>query len=576
MSRESPVPERSAGLRSLLPGRSDWRAVRQAPRRDLIAGVTVAVVALPLALAFGISSGLGAEAGLITAIVAGALASIFGGSNLQVSGPTGAMTVVLVPIVGRFGVSGVLLVGLLAGVLLIVLALTRAGRVVRLLPTPVIVGFTAGIAIVIALQQVPAMLGVDGLHGERVWATAAEAAARFLADPQPVPVLLALGVALVTLVGGRRFPAIPFSLPAVVIATLAVVVFDLDTAQIGELPTGLPGPALDFVDLSIIPELLPSAVAVAALAALESLLSATVADGMSDGVERHDPDRELFGQGVANLVVPLFGGVPATAAIARTAVNVRSGARSRLAAFVHAVVLALVVFSLSAIVGLIPLAALAGVLLATTVRMVAGRELLTLIKATPRDAVVLVVTLIVTVAVDLISAVVLGVAIAVLLATVALARGARGEHVVVDHGADRASAAERPDGIVAHRFDGPLFFATADGFRREVAAIERARIVILRMSRISGIDATGAQALDEAIEELEREGVVVLLSELRDVHARPLLGLPNLERIRTTGRIFLELADAVDHARTLARRDHRAVSRSAEPHAGPDAKECVT
>src|SRR4051795_7456492 len=193
----------AARLGGLLPQRSDWTAVRRSPRRDIVAGLTVAVVALPLALAFGVTSGMGARAGLITAVVAGAVAAVFGGSNLQVSGPTGAMTVVLVPVIAQFGATGVWMVGVMAGVILIGLAIARLGRFVRYLPTPVIEGFTAGIAVVIALQQVPAALGVAGAHGDKVWAVAADAAARFAAHPHPAPIAVALGVAAVILLGAR-------------------------------------------------------------------------------------------------------------------------------------------------------------------------------------------------------------------------------------------------------------------------------------------------------------------------------------------------------------------------------------
>ncbi|HSP60583.1 MAG TPA: SulP family inorganic anion transporter, partial [Ornithinimicrobium sp.] len=347
-------------LHALLPTRGDWDAVRRSPRHDLVAGVTVAIVALPLALAFGVTSGMGAQAGLATAIVAGAVAAVFGGSNLQVSGPTGAMTVVLVPIVHEFGASGVLMVGVLAGLALVAMAVLGLGRYVRYLPAPVVEGFTAGIAVVIALQQVPAALGVDAGDEERVWAVAADAVARFVASPHPTSLLTALGVAGIMLLGARWRPGLPVSLVGVLLATLGAEAFGLPLVRLGDLPAGLPGPSLGFIDLGAVPALVPAALAVAALAALESLLSASVADGMSVG-QTHDPDRELFGQGLANLAAPVFGGIPATAAIARTAVNVRAGAVSKTAAVVHAAVLLLIVSTLASAVSAIPLAALAGV-----------------------------------------------------------------------------------------------------------------------------------------------------------------------------------------------------------------------
>ncbi|GAB3807008.1 SulP family inorganic anion transporter [Micromonospora zhanjiangensis] len=421
---------RSLGARfgDLLPQRGDWTAVRRAPRADLLAGLTVAVVALPLALAFGVTSGLGAQAGLVTAVVAGAVAAVFGGSNLQVSGPTGAMTVVLVPVVAQFGPTGVLMVGVLAGVILIGLAAARLGRYVRYLPTPVIEGFTAGIAVVIALQQLPAALGVADAHGGKVWAVAADAAVRFARDPHPAPVAVAVGVAALMLCGARWRPAVPFSLLGVAGATALAEAVPMGLARIGALPAGAPAPSLGFLDVHAVRTLLPAACAVAALAALESLLSATVADAMSVG-ERHDPDRELFGQGLANLAAPVFGGIPATAAIARTAVNVRAGARSKLASLTHALALAAIVLAAGPLVGRIPLAALAGVLLATTVRMVEAGSLLALARATRGDALVLALTFTVTVVWDLVTAVVVGIGVAVLLGLRAVARTARLEQV---------------------------------------------------------------------------------------------------------------------------------------------------
>ena len=329
--------------------------MRRHPRQDLVAGVMVAVVALPLALAFGITSGLGAEAGLVTAIIAGILAAVFGGSNLQVSGPTGAMTVVLLPIFSTFGREGVLVVGLLAGLLLVGFAIARAGRLMRYVPLPVIEGFTIGIGLVIALQQVPAALGL-GSSGSGTVSSAVTALATWTSAPIFLPVGLAVGVAAVVLVGARLVPGIPLGLAAVVGATMFTAVAGLPVPTIGTLPAGLPSPAIPSLDISSVGALVLPAIAVALLAALESLLSASVADAMTVH-QRHDPDRELFGQGVANLVLPFFGGVPATAAIARTAVNVRSGGRSRLSPIIHSLVLLMVVALLAPAVGAIPLAA---------------------------------------------------------------------------------------------------------------------------------------------------------------------------------------------------------------------------
>jgi SulP family sulfate permease len=407
---------------NLLPTKADFSDARIAPGTDLIAGLTVAVVALPLALAFGIASGLGAEAGITTAIIAGAIAAIFGGSKLQVSGPTGAMTVVLVPIFHQFGSGGVLLVGLIAGLLLLVTAFAKVGEHVHRLPTSLIEGFTAGIAVVIALQQFPFIFGVMPGEAEQVWRMALEAAVAGLTAGHFIPVIMTISVATAILLGSRRWHKIPFALVTIGVATIAADLANLEVDRIGELPARIGTLDFSFLNSGNYLALLPSAAAVASLAALESLLSAKVADKMRGGGEKHDANRELFGQGLANLVVPFFGGVPATAALARTAVNVRSGARSKLSALSHAFVLAAVVLLASSLVGRIPLAALAGVLIATTAHMIKPRELLKLARESYLDAMILVATFITTIFVDLISAVLLGLALSLILRKTKLAK----------------------------------------------------------------------------------------------------------------------------------------------------------
>ncbi|KND25220.1 SulP family inorganic anion transporter [Streptomyces acidiscabies] len=506
----------AARLASLLPSRTDLEQIRRDPRRDLLAGLTVAVVALPLALGFGVSSGLGAEAGLATAVVAGALAAVFGGSNLQVSGPTGAMTVVLVPIVGEYGPGGVLTVGLMAGVMLVVLAGLRAGRYMRYIPAPVVEGFTLGIACVIGLQQIPNALGVPEPDGDRVLVVAWRAAGEFAKAPNWTALALAVSVAALMLAGARWRPTVPFSLVAVAAATAVVQFAHLDAAHpIGDLPAGLPAPSLAFLDPGALGTLLAPAVAVAALAALESLLSASVADGMTVG-QQHDPDRELFGQGLANIAAPLFGGVPATGAIARTAVNVRTGAASRLAALTHAAVLALIVFAAAPLVSKIPLAALAGVLLATAVRMVEVGSLKAMARATRSDAAILVLTAAATLALDLVYAVVIGLAVAGALALRAVALQARLDEVPLDRGDHTAEEhALLAEHIVAYRLDGPLFFAAAHRFLLELTEVADVRVVILRMSRVTTMDATGALVLKDAVDKLRRRGIAVHTSGVR-------------------------------------------------------------
>ena len=539
----------------LLPARSDLAAMLHQPRRDLLAGLTVAIVALPLALGFGISSGLGAAAGLTTAVIAGALAAFFGGSGLQVSGPTGAMTVVLVPIMHEHGASGVLTVGLMAGLILIGLAVARAGRYMEFVPAPVVEGFTLGIACVIGLQQVPAALGVPTPDGDQVLVIAGRAVADFAAQPHWVAVGIAVFVAVLILLGGRLRPTIPFSLVAVLVATVVAELAGLDVVRIGALPSGLAAPSLGFVDLSAIWSLAGAALAVAALAALESLLSAAVADGMGIS-HKHDPDRELFGQGLANLVVPLFGGVPATGAIARTAVNVRSGAGSRLAALVHAAVLAVIVYTAAPLVGRIPLAALAGVLLATCIRMVEVGSVRAMARATRSDALVLALTAIATLALDLVKAVILGLVVAGALALRAVARSARLHQMPLhpdlpgDHTDEERALLD--EHIVAYRIDGPLLFA-AHRFLLELSEVAQVSVLVLRMSAVSAIDASGALVLKDVIGKLEHRGMVVLISGIQPGHHRPLDALDVVEKLRGEGRVFATTPEAIAAARAHLR-----------------------
>jgi high affinity sulfate transporter 1 len=538
---------------ALRPSRADLVAMRRQPRRDLAAGVTVAIVALPLALAFGITSGLGAQAGLVTAIVAGILAAVFGGSNLQISGPTGAMTVVLVPIVAEFGPDAVLVVGILAGALLLALAYIGAGRYMRYVPIPVIEGFTVGIAIIIGLQQVPAALGV-ATSRDGILPGVIRAFAESLTSPAWASMGIAVAVAAAMLVAARLRPRLPISLFAVVAVTAIAVTARLDVPTIGPIPGGLPVPGLPTFDVGRLGSLLLPAIAVAALAALESLMSATVADGMTVG-EQHDPDRELLGQGVANLVVPLFGGIPATAAIARTAVNVRSGARSRLAAIAQSLTLLLIVLLASQWVAYIPLAALAGVLIATAIQMVEVSSLNALLRATRGDAAVLVLTAVATVAVDLVTAVVIGMVVAGAIALRQVAAAARLDELPLDH-ADH-DAEERSvfdDHIVVYRLEGSLFFGAAHTFLLELSELSDVRVVVLRMSRVATLDATGASVLADTIMRLEARGTTVLLSGVRTEHAAVLDRLGVYDQLAHERHVFVRTPEAIAHARLHAAR----------------------
>jgi sulfate permease, SulP family len=547
-------------LTRLLPRRDDYAGLSRSWRGDVVAGVTVGVVALPLALAFGITTGLGAEAGLITAIVAGLVAGLLGGSSVQVSGPTGAMTVVLVPVVARHGADGVLVVSIVAGMLVVAAAFLRLGRYLAYVPWPVVEGFTVGIAVIIFLQQVPPALGVPKPDGENTALVALRAARDATGHGHIAAAGVVALVAMLMIWLPRLHRSLPASLLAVGVATGVAEALDLDIARIGRLPSSLPLPSLPSVSAAQVSELFTAALAIALLAALESLLSAKVADGMAGG-ERHDPDRELFGQGLANIASPLFGGMPATGAIARTAVNVRSGARTRVAAAVHALVLLLVVLFAGDLVRRIPLAALAGVLMVTAARMVEVHNVRAVVRATRSDAVVLWLTALATVVFDLIMAVEIGIAAAAVLALRHVARTAQVTPMSTDE-LDRDRAATLlAEGILTYRLDGALFFGAAQRFLTELTAVSDAKVVVLRLPDIQMLDATGAQALGEIVRELEDRGITVLLKGPRPEHLRILSATGALAKLRHENHLFSDLDAALEHARSHVERD-RAPSRA--------------
>lgn len=546
---------------ALLPRRADYAGLRTSWKADVVAGLTVGVVALPLALAFGITTGLGADAGLVTAIIAGFVAAIFGGSNLQVSGPTGAMTVVLVPIVERYGNEAVFLVSIMAGMIVVGAALARLGRYLAYIPWPVIEGFTIGIAVIIFLQQVPAALGVAKPEGENTAVVAWRAVGDAFEDGRAEALALVALVAVVMLVVPRLHRSLPASLLAVVVATLVAEAADWGVGRIGTLPDSLPAPSLPSMSMSRMSDLFGAAFAVAALAAIESLLSAKVADGMA-GTTPHDPDRELFGQGLANVASPLFGGMPATGAIARTAVNVRSGARTRVASAVHALVLLGVVLFAGSLVAHIPLAALAGVLMVTACRMVERHNVRAVLRSTRSDAVVLILTTAATVAFDLILAVEIGVSVAAALALRHVARSAAVQQVDVAQRADTLDADEEAallrQHVVAYRLDGALFFGAAQRFLHELTAVTDVKVVILRLPDVQVLDATGAQALGEIVAELEGRHITVLLEDPRPEHRRVLEAVGALGELAHERHLFTSVDDAVAHALVHARRESHA------------------
>ncbi|MGP9537385.1 SulP family inorganic anion transporter [Brachybacterium sp. AOP43-C2-M15] len=539
--------------RDLWPAREDYRLVRRTWRKDLLAGVTVGIVALPLALGFGVSSGLTAEQGLVTAIVAGLLAAVFGGSNVQVSGPTGAMVVVLVPIVATYGVGAIAAVTLLAGLIVTVTGLLRLGKVVSIIPWPVIEGFTLGIACIIFMQQIPLIASAAPTAPGEHSSNALVAAVQSLAAADAEYLTWALGavaiVAACMVIAPRIHPSVPGSLIGIAVVAVLAALLPGPLATIGAIPSTLPAPSLPSIDPSLLTVLLPAALTVAALAAIESLLSARVAGTMAD-TGAFDPDRELVGQGVASIGASLFGGMPATGAIARTSVSIRAGARTRLASIVHALVLLAVVYVAAGPVGSIPLAALAGVLFMTAIRMVRAATVRSIMTSTRSDAWIFVITALITVSFDLIVAVLIGVTLAAVVALRAASRstGVSLEPIEADQPSDL------DDSIVAVRFQGPLFFVSSERVFETVMGVRSVTVVILRLSRLERVDASGAQVLAEIVRGLERRGITVLIKGVQDSHSALFRRVGVLAALRHHKHLFVDFDGALEHARSHVER----------------------
>ena len=557
MSAITPTPSTPKGARevlSLLNPAPAWKREfagygQEKFLKDLLAGVTVAIVALPLALAFGVVSGAGAAAGVITAIIAGLVAAAFGGSRYQVTGPTGAMTVVLLPIISQYGMNQVYVIGIMAGLMLGVIGLARLGRVIDRIPWPVITGFTNGIAIIIGLQQVPAALGLKAPHGETILPTTWAVVQDFLARPHWAPLGLTLVSFGIMLLWPRVTTRVPAGIVALLVVTGAATALHLDVPRISDIPKGLPLPHLPTLNFSELPALVGPAVSVALLAGIESLLSAIVADGMAR-VRDYKPNRELVGQGLANIVSPLFGGIPSTGAIARTAVGVKSGAQTRMTAIIHAAVLLVIVLSLGKYASLVPLAVLSGILLNTAYRMFEVDAVKALRRSTKSDFVTMLATMGVTVVFDLILAIEIGLLVAGLLFIQRLVHTPTLQEMDIDRNAPREANVELlKERVLAFRVDGPLFFAVSGRMLEHLTSQQEVDVIVLRMRRATSLDASGAHALEAIFDDLNERHIKLLFSGLQD-QPRALLRRMDLYGKLTTGgeHDFEGTTDAITHA----------------------------
>jgi SulP family sulfate permease len=489
---------------------------------NVLAGVVVGIVALPLAMAFAIASGARPEQGLYTAIVAALLTSIFGGTRVQISGPTGAFIAVLAIITAEHGIAGLQIATLMAGVILLVFGLARLGAVIKYIPDPVIAGFTAGIGVIIFVGQWKDFLGLtpapSGLRfHEKLWSLI-----EALPTLNPATVGLALLALLILTVGARFLRRIPAPLIALIVVTAVQAVFQFKGvatigSAFGAIPRGLPALSFPSLDLARVLSLVGPAFTIALLGAIESLLSAVVADGMTG--TRHDSNQELIGQGIANIVAPLFGGFAATGAIARTATNIRNGATSPLAGIVHSVFLILVILVLAPLASAIPLCCLSAILFVVAWNMSELPHVVRLVRSAPKvDAGILLLTFFLTVFVDLVVAVNVGVILAALFFMRRMADSVNVEQQAQwpDTGTAGTAALPANNGIVIFSIDGPIFFGAAEKLERTLAHIQRpATTLILRMGNVPFVDATGIFAIEEIISDFKRHGATVLLVEVR-------------------------------------------------------------
>jgi SulP family sulfate permease len=495
---------------------------------DLVAGITVGLVALPLAMAFAISSGVQPQAGLYCAVVAGFLVSALGGSRTQIGGPTGAFVVVVYGIVARHGVDGLYVCTMMAGVMLVLLGVTGLGAVVKFLPRPVVVGFTNGIAVLIASTQIKDFFGlkIDHVPGEFVGRIEAILShIDTVSLPATVLSIAALGLILVFL---RKIKRVPGSIVAMVLGTILVTAFGLNVETIGTrfkdgIPSGLPAFVVPHFDVGMVGPLIQPAISVALLGAIESLMSAVVADRMSGG--RHKPNVELVAQGVANIASPLVGGLPATGAIARTATNIRSGAKTPVAGMVHALTLLAVLLFAAPLARYIPLCVLATILLVVAYNMSEWREVPKLLKMTPAGVTVWFATFLLTVFADLTVAVEVGMVLAALLyirqvtQTTTVSRVSK--ESVEDDRAHVLQDRYIPKYVTVIRIHGPFMFGATDKLMVEIdAAHALAPVVILRLRNMTAIDATGLLALEEAAEKLRVAGKTLILCGARPQPAR--------------------------------------------------------
>jgi SulP family sulfate permease len=527
---------------------------------DIVAGIIVGIVALPLAIAFGIASGVTPEKGIITAIVGGFLISAFGGSRVQIGGPTGAFIIIVYGIIQNYGITGLTLATIMAGVILVIMGFARLGVLIKFIPYPVVVGFTSGIALLIFSTQIKDFLGLN------IREVPSEFFEKWIAyynaiDSTNIYVAAIAVLSLIIIIYWPKITRrIPGSLVAIIASTIIVIVFNLPVETIGskfgEISSELPKFQLVEINLDLIRNLIAPATVIALLAAIESLLSAVVADGMIGG--RHRSNMELIAQGIANIITPLFGGIPATGAIARTATNIKNGGRTPVAGIVHSVTLLLIMIFFGKYAKLIPLATLAAILIMVSYNMSEWKSFRSLLKSPKSDIVVLLTTFFLTVVFDLTIAIEIGMILAVLLF---MKRMAEVSNVSVitreikdeDEKPDLNAIDKKqiPDGVEVFEINGPFFFGAAKKFKDQMQSIEKPpQVRIIRMRNVPAIDATGLQTIKDFYYDARKTNTHIILS---GVHTQPLNAMTQAGILELVGEenIFNNIDDALKHAEVI-------------------------
>ncbi|MGD9808207.1 MAG: SulP family inorganic anion transporter [Deferribacterales bacterium] len=528
--------------------------------QDVVAGIIVGIVALPLAIAFAIASGVSPQQGIYTAVVAGFAISFFSGSKFQIGGPTGAFIVVVLKIVTDHGYSGLAMATLMAGFFLILMGLAKMGNVIKFIPYPMTVGFTAGIALIIAITQVKDLFGLTLASAPEGLIDRIEIYVESASTVNWYSFALAAFCIFVILTFGKITRKVPGSIIAIIVSTVIVQMFDIPVETIGSLfgdiPRGLPKPSIPEFSLSRVPDLIGPALTITILGAIESLLSAVVADGMKG--TRHCSNTELIGQGIANILSPIFSGIPATGAIARTATNIKNGACTPVSGIVHAATLFTILIFFSGYAKMIPMASLAAVLLVVAYHMSEWKHFLKLMKSPATDILVMVATFLLTVFVDLTIAIQVGVVLSALLFMNRMS-ATTDAHYIRGYSSDThkdnndIDPSSLPEGVDVFEIHGPFFFGAANHFKDTISIVEKPpKVLILRMRHINMIDATAMRALEDVIEKASSEKTTLMFSGVSK-ELMAVLKKSGIDKKIGTENIFPHINDALTAAEYLVR-----------------------